>query len=67
MREKVNTSGVKHGSGEYNKKVEWISNMVKQLQGLEEELKVEIHIDILRMTLKISNWKIPDHNGMHGF
>ena len=38
--------------GEHNKKAEWISNMVKELEGLKEGLKVEIHIDLLRLTLK---------------
>ena len=42
--------------------------MAKNLEGLEEGLKVEIHIDLLRTTLKnISNWKVPGHDGIHGY
>ena len=37
---------------EHNKKVEWKSNMEKDLEGLEEGPKVEIHVDILKTTLK---------------
>ena len=34
----------------------------------KEGPKVEIYMDLLRMMLKkISNWKIPDHSGIHGF
>ena len=35
----------------HNKKAEWINNMTKEL-GLEEGPKAEIHIDLLKMTLK---------------
>ena len=41
--------------------------MAKDLEGLEEEPEVEIHFDLLRTTLKISNRKAPDHDGIHGF
>ena len=37
---------------EDNKKAEWISNMAKEFKGLEEGLKAEIHIDLLKTTLK---------------
>ena len=37
---------------EHNKKAEWISNMAKELEGLEDGPKVEIHKDLLRTTLK---------------
>ena len=37
---------------EHNKKSEWIGNMAKDLEGLEEGPKAEIHIDLLRTTLK---------------
>ena len=37
---------------EHDKKAEWISNMAKELEGLEEGPKAEIHIDTLRMTLE---------------
>ena len=41
--------------------------MAKELEGLEEGPKAEIHIDLLRTTLKKSNWKSPGHDGIHGF
>ena len=38
--------------------------MAKELEGLEEGPKAEIH----KMTQKkISNWKTPSHDGIHGF
>ena len=53
---------------EDNKKVEWISNMGKELERLEEGPKAKIHIDSVRTTLKeIPNWKTPDHDSIHGF
>ena len=52
----------------HNEKAEWINNMTRDLEGLEEDLKAEIHIDLLKTTLKkISNWKTPSHGGIHGF
>ena len=40
----------------------------KKLDGLEEGPKTEIHIDLLKTTLKrLSNWKTPGHDGIHGF
>ena len=50
-----------------NEKAEWINNMTRELEGFEEGLKEEIHIDFLKMTQKISNWKTPGHDGIHGF
>ena len=35
----------------YNEKAEWINNMTKKLEGLEESPKVETHIVLLEMTL----------------
>ena len=41
--------------------------MTRELEGLEEGPKAEIHIDLLKMTLKeTSHWKMPGHNGIHG-
>ena len=37
---------------EHNKKAEWISNIKKELEGLEEDPKAEIHIDLLKTRLK---------------
>ena len=36
----------------HNEKVEWINNMTKELEGLEEGPKAEIHINLLKTTLK---------------
>ena len=52
---------------EHNKRVELISSMEKELEGLEEGPKAEIHIDLLKTALKISNWKTPGHDGIHRF
>ena len=42
--------------------------MTRELEGLEEGPKVEIHIELLKKTLKkISNWKTPGHDGIHRF
>ena len=40
--------------------------MTRELEGLEEGLKAEILIELLRKTLKISNWKTPGHDGIRG-
>ena len=39
-----------------NEKAERINNMTRELEGLEEGQKAEICIDLLKTTLKISNW-----------
>ena len=53
MQEKSNNFGVKYANQrEHSKKDKWISNMAKELEGLEEGLKTEIHINLLRTTLK---------------
>ena len=50
----------------YNEKAKWINNMTRKREGLEEGPKLEIHIDLLKRTLKnISNWKTPGHDGIH--
>ena len=52
----------------HNEKVEWINNITRELEGLEEGSKAEIHIELLKKILKkISNWKTPGHDGIHGF
>ena len=50
-----------------HEKAEWINNMTRELEGLEEGLKAEIHIDLLKKTLKKSNWKTPGYDEIHGF
>ena len=38
------------------------------MKGLEEGPKTEIHFNLLKTTLKrISNWKTPGHDGIHGY
>ena len=55
-------------SKKHNENSEWINNITRELEGLEEGPKTEIHIDLLKVTLKgISHWKAPGHDGMHGF
>ena len=52
----------------HNEKAEGINNMTRELEGLKEAPKAEIHTDLFKMTLKkISNWKTPGHDGIHGF
>ena len=52
----------------YNENAEWMNNIVRELERLEEDSKAEIHIELLEKTLKkISNWKTPGHDGIHGF
>ena len=52
----------------HNENAEWINNITRELEGLEEGPEMEIHVDLLRTKLKrISNWKALDHGGIHGF
>ena len=42
----------------HNERTEWINNMTRELKGLEEGPKAEIHIYLLKTTLKIyPTWK----------
>ena len=54
MQEKLKDFGQKYGNQKkkHNEKVEWINNMTREPEGLEEGLKVEIHTDLLKTTLK---------------
>ena len=52
----------------HDERAEWIKNITRDLEGLEEGPRVEIHIDLLKTTLKrIPNWKTPGHDEIHGF
>ena len=52
----------------HKENAEWINNITKELDGLEEGPKMEIHVDLLKTTLKIiSNWKAPGLDGIHSF
>ena len=52
MTRKQNNFGAKYGNEENNKEGEWINNMAKELQELEEGRKLKIHHDSPRATLK---------------
>ena len=69
MQKKQNNFEVKYGKGKrHNRKGKWISNMKKELQELEENPEVIIHLELLRAALKkVLNWKTPVHDGIHGF
>ena len=42
--------------------------MTRELEGLKEGPKVEMHIDLRKTTLKrVPNLKTPGHDGIHGF
>ena len=41
--------------------------MTKKLEALEEGPKAKIRIDLLKTTMKISNWKILGHDGIRDF
>ena len=52
----------------HNEDAEWINNITRELEGLKEGSKMEIHVDLLKTTLKrISNWKTLGHDGIHSF
>ena len=52
----------------HNENAKWINNITREIDALEEGSKMEIHVDLLKTTLKrISNWKAPGHDGIHGF
>ena len=49
----------------HNENAECINTIKRGLEGLKDGPKMEIHIDILKTTLKrISNWKTPGHDGI---
>ena len=43
---------LKYSKQKYNEIVKWINNMTKELEGLKEDLKAEIHIDLFKTILK---------------
>ena len=52
----------------HNERAEWVKNIRRELERLEEGPKAEIHIDLLKTTQKrIPNWKKPGHDGIYGF
>ena len=52
---------------QHNEKAEWINHFTRELE-LKEGPKAEIPTNLLKTTLrKVSNWKKPGHDGIHGF
>ena len=53
MQKKSNDFGQKYGNQKKsNEKAEWINNMTRELEGLKEGPKAEIHTELLKTTLK---------------
>ena len=53
MQKKLNDFRLKYGNQKkHNEKAEWINNITKELEGLEEGPKAEIYIDLLKMSQK---------------
>ena len=52
MPKKSNHFGLKYANKKHNEKAEWINDTTRELEGLEEGPKAEIHIDLLKTTLK---------------
>ena len=62
----TNDFGLKTSKQKHKERATWVNNNTRELEGLEEGPKTEIHIDLLKTTLKrIPNWKTPGHNGIH--
>ena len=52
----------------HNENAEWINNITRELERLEVGPKTEIHINLLKTTMKrIPNWETPFHDGIHDF
>ena len=51
----------------YNENAEWINNMTRELEGLKEGPKAEMHIDLLKKELKNIKLENTRQNGIHGF
>ena len=70
MRRKQQNFGAKYENvRDHDRKAEWINNVEKELKGLKEGSKAK-HIPRFtqnNVKKKISNWKIPGNNGIHGF
>ena len=52
MQETPNDFGQKYGNQKHNGKAQWINNMTKVLEELADGKNAEIHIDLLKTTLK---------------
>ena len=52
----------------HKENADWINNITREVEVNEEGPTTEIHIDLLKTTVKrMSNWKAPVHDGIHGF
>ena len=68
MQDKPNDFGLNYGNKKDNEKAQLIDNMKKESERLKEDPKIEIHIGLVKMTLKkISITKVPCHDGIYGF
>ena len=68
MQRKQNNFRAKYDNQNNIRKVEWINNMGKKLEGLEEGLKGENSYQFTQNnTKKIANWKTPGYDGIHRF
>ena len=48
MQKKPNNFGLKYAKQKHDEKAKWINNMTRELKGLEEGPKAEIHIDLIK-------------------
>ena len=69
MTRKQNYFGAKYwNGGEHNRKVEWINNIKKELEGLKKGHKAKIHFDSIRAILKKElDWKTRGHDSTHEY
>ena len=68
MLKKPTDFGLKYGNQKHNERAEWINNITRELEGVEDGPKAEIYINLLKTTLKrMPNWKMPGHDGIHSF
>ena len=52
MQKKPNDFGLKYGNQKHYENAEWMNNITRKLEGLEEGPKAEMHTDLLKTTLK---------------
>ena len=52
IQEKPNDFWLKYGNQKHTKKAKWINNITRELEGLEEGSKAEMHTDLPKTTLK---------------
>ena len=57
MQRETKRFGTKIWQPKNNEKAKWINNITRELEGLKENPKAEIHIDLLKMTQKLQTRK----------